>query len=336
MSSLTNHGIAAVIITLISVPVFAQRERDTWTMSPTALEVSGQVRVADSGDPATNVTVRLERFSGGLAEQMSTDAHGKFRFTGLPRGYYNVIIMAPGFNPAQQTADLQVVFKQYLVFDLTRQLSTDSAPGRMAVIDARVPEIARREYVKARDALSNKRPNDVIHHLEKALLVYPEFLEAQLMLGTSYMDAREWQKAEEAFKRAYALKPNNSHAILALGEVYWRQKRYDEAEKTLLEGLKLDDKSWHGYFTLGRLYWDQGKISKAAPAIGRTLQLKPEFAEAHLLAGNILLKVDQGERALVEYNEYLRLEPKGEFAPATRELVTKLSKAIVENKKSLN
>jgi hypothetical protein len=64
--------------------------------------------------------------------------------------------------------------------------------------------------------------------------------------------------------------------------------------------------------------------------------LKPDFAEAHLLAGNILLRLEQRERALVEYQEYLRLEPKGEFAAPTRELVDKLSKVIVENKKSLN
>jgi tetratricopeptide (TPR) repeat protein len=104
----------------------------------------------------------------------------------------------------------------------------------------------------------------------------------------------------------------------------------------LLAGLQLDDKSWHGYFTLARLYWDRENIAKAAPAIGHTLQLKPDFAEAHLLAGNILLKVNQHERALAEYQEYLRLEPKGEFVVQTQELVRKLNQVIGEDKKSSN
>ncbi len=95
----------------------------------------------------------------------------------------------------------------------------------------------------------------------------------------------------------------------------------------------MNDKSWNGYFNLGRLYWEMGNTAKAGPAIGRTLQLKPDFAEAHLLAGNILLRVTQPERALAEYQEYLRLSPKGEFAPQTRELVDKLNKAIVEHRK---
>jgi tetratricopeptide (TPR) repeat protein len=300
------------------------------------LEVVGQVRDGQTGEAARNVPVRLERFSGGLAEQMSTDAHGKFRFTGLPRGYYNVVILAPGYAPVQQTADLQIAFKQYLAFELRRQPSSDTALGGPNVIDARVPELARKEYLDAHTALADKRAADVVRHLENALGIYPKFFEARLMLATAYMDQREWEKAEASFKLGHELKPADGHSLLGLGEVYWRQKRYDEAEKALLDGLKIEEKSWHGHFTLGRLHWERGNIGKAAPAIGRTLQLKPDFAEAHLLAGNILLRLEQRERALVEYQEYLRLEPKGEFAAPTRELVDKLSKVIVENKKSLN
>ena len=47
-------------------------------------------------------------------------------------------------------------------------------------------------------------------------------------------------------------------------------------------------------------------IKKAAAPLGKTLQLKPDFAEAHLLAGNVLLKVGQQQRALLEYEEYLK------------------------------
>ena len=334
---LTHTSIRTFLIVLLcSISVCAQRERDTFTSGPMTLEVAGQVRDGQTGEPARDVQVRLERFSGGLAEQMSTDAHGKFRFSGLGRGYYNVVIVAPGYLPAQQTADLQVVFKQYLAFELRRQPASNSLIGGPDVIDARIPEPARKEYLDAHTALADKRPADVIRHLQSALAIYPQFFEARLMLATAYMDQRDWENAEASFKLGHDLKPADGHSLLGLGEVYWRQKRYDEAEKTLLDGLKIEGKSWHGHFTLGRLHWERGDIRKAAPAIGRTLQLKPDFAEAHLLAGNILLRLEQRERALLEYQEYLRLDPTGEFATPTRELVNKLSKVIVENKKSLN
>lgn len=322
-----SHYLPSVLCLLIlASPVLAQRDRDTYSSaSATSLEIVGQVRVIDTGLPASRVPVRLERFGGGLVDQIDTDGNGRFRFANIGRGYFKVIVNAPGFQPVQQDADLQVVFRAYLVFELARQ----AAPlALIDVIDSRAPGEAREELVKGRSALSKKSYAESVAHFEKAIFLYPDFYEAHLLLGTALMDSKEWKKAETSFQRAVELKNNSGVALLALGETYWRQKRYDEAEKTLLEGLKLEEKSWHGHFTLARLYWDLDNIAKAGPALGRSMQLKPDFGPAHLLAGNILLKINQQQRALAAYQEYLRLDPKGEFAPQTRELVGKLSQAV--------
>jgi tetratricopeptide (TPR) repeat protein len=327
------YPLAIIFGLLISSPLLAQRDRDTYsTSAPNSFEVVGQVKLVTNGRPGVKIPVRLERFGGGLVDQIDTDGNGRFRFGNLQRGYYRVIVNSSGFRPATQDADLQVMFRAFLVFELTPE---DTSPNTMIdVVDARAPAEAREALVRGRDALRKKSYPEAIGYLQKAIASYPAFYEAHLLLGTAFVDMREWRKAEVAFQSAVELKGSSAPAMLALGEVYWRQARYDESEKTLLDGLKLDDKSWHGYFTLARLYWDRENIAKAAPAIGHTLQLKPDFAEGHLLAGNILLRVNQHERALAEYQEYLRLEPKGEFAVQARDLVEKLSKAIGENKKS--
>lgn len=330
MRRLSRYPLAFLFALVISSPALAQRDRDTYTTpSANAFEVVGQVRLAETGLPAPRIPIKLERFGGGLVDQIDTDSGGRFRFANLQRGYYKVIVNAPGFKPVQQDADLQVVFRAYMVFELATEKS--GAMALIDVIDARAPVEAREELVRARAALSKKSYEEAVAHLQRAIVVYPEFYEAHLLLGAAFVDEREWKKAESVLLRAVELKAGSAAALLSLGEVYWRQNRREEAERTLLAGLKLNDKSWHGYFTLARLYWDQENIAKAGPAIGRTLQLKPDFAEAHLLAGNILLKINQQERALAEYQEYLRLEPKGEFAVQTRDLVQKLSKAITAN-----
>lgn len=323
MLRLHRYPLAFIFALVISSPLLAQRERDTYSApSANSFEVVGQVRMAETGLPGTRIPIRLERFGGGLVDQIDTDGSGRFRFSGLQRGYYKVIVNVPGFRPVQQDADLQVVFRAHLIFELASENSR--ALALIDVIDARAPAEAREELVRGRTALGKKSYEESVAHLQKAVLLFPEFYEAHLLLGTAFMDTREWKKAEVAFQRAVELKAGSAAATLALGEAYWRQKRYDEAEKTLLDGLKLDDKSWHGHFTLARLYWDLGNIAKAGPASGRTLQLKPDFAEGHLLAGNILLRINQQQRALAEYQEYLKLEPKGEFAQQARELVQKL------------
>ena len=318
---------AVVLLVLMPVVVFAQRDRDTYNPSNQLFEVSGQVNLTGTNAPVADVPVRLERFSGGLIDQINTDSRGRFRFPNLQRGYYKVIINTTGFTPAQQDADLTLLFKAYLVFGLNKINSSNTRALALDVIDVRIPAPAREEFGRGRAALVNKDPQAAIAHFQKAIADYPEFFEAHLPLATAHMDLRDWQRAETVLQRALEIKADNPTVLLALGEVYWREKRTDDAEHTLLDGLRLDEKNWQGYFTLARLYWDKGDVMKAAPAIGRTLQLKPDFAEAHLLAGNILLKLQQQARAVIEYEEYVHLAPKGEFVAEARNLIQKIKSA---------
>jgi len=320
------------VVMLSACPAFAQRDRDTYT-SGVSIEISGEVRLADNNQPARGVTVRLERFSGGILDQIATDGQGRFRFSSLQRGYYTIIIKAQGFATAQQQADLQVLTRAYLIFELKPDVRTSAPASSSAVLDARVPSDAQDEMTKGRVALQEKNVKEALQHFEKAVQLFPSYYEAQLVLGNTYMEEREWEKAETALRHALELKPQSTAARIALGEVYRRQKRYAEAAKVLQEALKLDDESWQGHFTLGRVFWEMNEVARSGTHIGRTLQLKPDFAEAHLLAGNILLRVGQPERALVEYQEYLRLEPKGDFTAQAQEMVRKIKKAMAERKK---
>lgn len=322
----------ALAFALFVPAALGQRDRDTYTGNSQTFEVGGEVRFSESGATAVSVPVRLERFSGGLIDQIVTDNRGHFRFPNLQRGYYKVVINAPGYRPAQQDADMQVLARVYLVFELTSDTSKNSSglPLLTDVVDARVPASAREAFNSGRAALTRKSYKEAIAQFQKAILSYSNFFEAELLLGITYMDLRQWDDAERSLQRAVELKPDNSAAVISLGEVYWRQKRYPDAEQMLRDGVKLDPKSWQGQFTLGRLYWDMGEVAKAGGPVGMTLQLKPDLAEAHLLAGNILLRVNQRERALVEYREYLRLAPKGEFVAQVQELVRKVEKSLSE------
>ncbi|HEX8177371.1 MAG TPA: tetratricopeptide repeat protein [Pyrinomonadaceae bacterium] len=306
---------------------FAQRDRDTYT-GGLAVEVSGMVRMVDKSEPARGVQVRLERLGGGIVDQIVTDNNGKFRFQGLQRGYYTVIISTKGYNTVQQQADVNVVLRAYMVVELTPEKAPVMGVQPPLVVDARVPLEAQDEFEKGRSALALKDTREALSHLERAVALYPEFFEAQLLLGTTYANERRLKEAEAALSLALKIKPESAAPLFALGDVYRREKRYEEAEKALEKGLKLDENSWQGYFTQARLYWEMNDIKRAAPAIGHTLQLKPDFAEAHLLAGNILLKLNAPGRALVEYEEYMRLAPRGEFAEQTRQLILKLKKSM--------
>jgi tetratricopeptide (TPR) repeat protein len=211
--------------------------------------------------------------------------------------------------------------------------STVESTRPAVVLDVNVPMEARKELDRGREAiLEKKNPEEGIAHLEKAILLYPKYLEAHLVLGTAYMDAHQMEKAESTLRKALAINPKAAEAYFALGEVYRQQKKYAEAEKVLREGLKVDTHIWQGHYTLGRVYWEMKDIVKAGPQVALTIRLKPDLAEAHLLAGNLLLRGHKPDDALIEFQEYLRLAPKGEFSGEVQELVKKIKRALAARK----
>jgi tetratricopeptide (TPR) repeat protein len=316
---------------LFAVVALAQRETDP-ALPGTSVEITGQLRAPDPRLPISNLIVRLDS-SGNLVDQTSTDPNGHFRFSRLRRGAYTVTVRAPGYQTAQQAIDLFATNRAHILLDLVPEKTETRAPAA-STVDARVPAEAQKEYDRGQSDLRDHKTDRAIVHLERAAALHPDFFDAHLLLGTVYREAAQWEKAERSLRRALELRPETVTALIELGEVYRRQKRYHDAERALAEALRLDAGAWQAHFTLARVYWEKGEVLKAAAPTGRALQLRPDYAEAHLLGGNIFVRLGRFPEAVVEYEEYLRLAPKGEFAEQARELTQKLKRALAAAKPS--
>ena len=307
----------------------------------TTVEIHGQVRFAQGGSPAANVVVRLESYDGGGSiSEAFTDRLGKFRFTGLPPAQYSIRVRQPGYRDAQQNIDMTTTSNGLVLLQLlpdgSSSSTTSSATGS---IDANVPAAAQKEFDKGIAALAEGGKDKTVFAakcFEKAIAIYPKFVEARLKLGTAHMDLGEWEKAEKALRATIDVDARAFNAFFALGEVYLRQNKIAEAEKVLVQGLTIQDASFLGHLNLARVYWEKAReikdLTQAKPAleksyeeVKRALTLNPDLAGAHLLKGNLLLRVSRTADALVEFGEYLRLEPNGPFATETRALVEKIS-----------
>jgi lipoprotein NlpI len=60
----------------------------------------------------------------------------------------------------------------------------------------------------------------------------------------------------------------------------------------------------------------------------KTLELSPNLPEAHVLKGNLLLRVGRAADAQHEFEVYLQLDPKGRFAEQARATIDKIKKAL--------
>ena len=327
------------------LPIASQAQRSP-RIAPIPLQISGQVRYAQGGRPAEFVLVRVERFAGGVDGEINTDRSGRFMISGLAPELYVVSIRTPGFREVSQQVDLRQVITDYVQLTLVSEEKASTLSSRPGVLDAKVPRVALAEFEKGRDALLQGNNAAVgISHLENAVRLYPRYFEALLLLGTAYMDQADWGKAELQLVKALEIYPKAANALFALGELYLKQKKNAAAEKVLLQGLQFEDRSWQSHLTLGQVYWNMAAqsgdeahyrplLEKSYVQAKRALELKPELAEAHLLKGNLLFKARRVEEALHEFEEYVRLDPQGQFVGETRALVQKIKLALAEPKRS--
>ena len=308
------------------------------TNSPSSLaqirqagEIRGQVRYSQGGAPAGDVVVRLEQLTGGSVNEARTDRLGRFTFSSLARIQYHVLIRHFGYKEIQREVNLIMSGSEYLQLQLVSD-ETKAVPAKVPsmVLDASVPPRARKEFEKAEALITTgekAQMSEGVQHLERAIAIYPAFLEAKLRLGTTYMDLMQWSQAEKILRQANESHPRTPNVLFALGELLLQQQKSSEAEKVLRDGLQLEPRSWQGRFTLGRLYWNNNDIVKAGPQVGLAIQLNPALAEAHLLAGNIFLRARKNQEAQFEFEEYLRLAPKGKYASDTKQVLQKIKKA---------
>jgi tetratricopeptide (TPR) repeat protein len=310
--------------------------------TPSTTEITGRVLDVQTGQPVFNISVFCE--GSGFNGRVITERNGNFRFSQLVPGHYNVYIHTPGYQDSQQSVDiLDSRGNQYLLF----RLKEDPGPRpaiSATVLDANIPIEARTEFEKAGaliDTGKKEKLTEGAQHLEKAITLYPKFLEAELKLGATYMDLEQWDKAEATLKHTLEINPKAANAMFALGEVYLHIKKEDEAEKILTEGLAVQDASAQGHLTLARTYLDMATkikddakarplLEKSYAQVRRSLELDPRLAKAHLLKGNLLMLVHRAPDAVGEFEEYLRLEPKGPVSDQTRGRVEKIKKALAE------
>lgn len=302
-------------------------------------EISGQLRYSVGGAPAADVVVRLDQLAGGFVSEVRTDRLGKFKITSLSPIQYQVIIRHPGYREISREVNLVMQSSEYLQLQLVAEPTSSAAnkPITVGVINVNVPPEARKEYEEGESLVNTadkKKVTAAVSHFERAIAIAPTYLEAKLKLGTTYMDLGEWPKAEKVLVAATQAHPQEPSLLFALGELFLQQKKTKEAEEALTRGLNLEPRSWQGHYTLGRLHWTGGDIVKAARQVAIALQLNPNFAEAHLLAGNIFLRARKDAEAQAEFEEYLRLAPRGKYVRETKGILDEIKKARAKSTKN--
>ncbi len=144
---------------------------------------------------------------------------------------------------------------------------------------------------------------------KKALELDPQNDWAYVELGWIYINQSKYSQAEETFKKALELNPQNDEAYFKLGDIYGYQRKRAQAEAILKKALELIPGNKKVYRNLGKFYRTFKKHSQAEEFFKETLELNPQNDTAYIALGWVYIDQAQYSQAEESFKKALELNP---------------------------
>lgn len=138
--------------------------------------------------------------------------------------------------------------------------------------------------LKGNEFVHNKDYDSAIKEYEKAAKADPKNAKAHLLLGLSFANKGDLDKALKFTQ--YAIMLEKSYAAFNnLGLIYANKGDYQNAIDAYESALKLNATSANAWYQLGRLYASTGNFKDGIAAYKKAIELNPKFDNAVLGLG---------------------------------------------------
>lgn len=178
-------------------------------------------------------------------------------------------------------------------------------PGKVSVAELRIPPKAIHELELSVKAYRSGDRRDSAAHLEKVLLIYPQFSPAHNALGRLYADLHEYEKALHEFEKAIIAEPGSAQEMHNLSATLYLLKRYQEAESTARATLEIDPTRPTTRYVLGCALAAEEHFT--AESVELLRQSTTQFPNARLVLATVLLKRGDVNGAEADLQAYLEV-----------------------------
>ena len=182
-----------------------------------------------------------------------------------------------------------------------------------AQLSLRAPKEARKLFDKGTDLLHSSKLPAAVASFQKALTIYPQYVDAWLNLGNAQLRMGANDSAKSSLQRAIELDPKMPGAWQMLGYVAFNQKKWSDAAGYLYHAERLDPmNSPMPWFYSAVAYYELRKYDQAEKSIRTEIDMDPVFQNhrAQYVLGMILIaRHDTGREAPPRCANIWRLRP---------------------------
>jgi tetratricopeptide (TPR) repeat protein len=153
------------------------------------------------------------------------------------------------------------------------------------------------------------RMADALPHLERTRLAAPDNLELAYVLGMTYIQTRQVERARQAWARTFGVDAQSAAAHLLTAQMMIRAEHDDLADAELRLALQRDPKLPHAHYLLGQTALFRGKLDESIALFRKELKIAPADAMALLRLGDAYVRQSKWDDAIGALQRSIWINP---------------------------
>jgi tetratricopeptide (TPR) repeat protein len=231
---------------------------------------------------------------------------GIFEVQGVPPGTYQLRIFKD--NQMIQQEWVTATTSASLIQLRLPESSNSARPASGTISVKRLSHKPPKQAIKHMNRAAAAREKGDLHksleHLQSAVEIDPEYVEAFVNLGARYVELQRVDEAADAFERAIQIDPHCAQAHSNYALVMIQKGKPREAAASARRAVDIDGGNMRAHYVLGYSLALQDPSSEEA--LQHFVRASEAYPLARLGAAQILLQRGDQQRAETELKAYLR------------------------------
>jgi Tfp pilus assembly protein PilF len=323
--------ISVLLLTFVSA-AFAQHQRQN--DSPCDLTV----RVRTAQDRTFDTPLQVELLSPQGTPMMAVHVSGESpaQFQVMPANTYRLRVSGVG---VETTTTDPIYIEEWehnhtetinvnLIDTSEQRKAASGADGSptVSLAEMNIPSKAREELQKGTEAFTKGDMKKAQEHFEKAAAIYPQYARAYTNLGVIAIKDGNRAKAREMFSKSISVDEGFLPGYVNLARMDFQDHDYRECETLLQKVMSVNPSMTDAVALLASAEYVNKEYDKALADALRVHRLAnhEQFADVHLIAGQVYEMQNRPQDALVQYQLFLKESPNSPRVPMVQKQVAQL------------
>lgn len=156
-------------------------------------------------------------------------------------------------------------------------------------------------------AEQQKLRKEAAKHFERALAIYPDFMNPSFDLGRTYMALGEYDKAVSSFKNTIRIKPTFSESYMAVAKLLEAQGKTQEAVPYYEKTIAINPRRAAAYANLSAIYFRENELQKALEVNQKAISALPGNHLSYVNVGKIFMRMNNLDSAFIYFEKAFQL-----------------------------